>query len=241
MTTARDIVTQSLRDAGVVSLGNAPSAEQITQGLVRLNQMIYQWRRSRWLIYVLTRTSFNMTGTTGGYTVGPGGNYNLDPRPDRLEDGCRVVQLSPPAPNQVAWPLIIVPSYENYQKITMQGLGSMPRYIFYRSDFPTARIFPWPVPSSLYAVEILTKAVLQSFASLNTDVELPLEYETAMSYNLQVRHRMAYRMAPDIMLNKMANATLNAIKIANIQVPTLMMPRELAYPSNYNIYSDQSS
>lgn len=43
MTTARDLVTMSLRSIGVLHSGETPSAEEANDGLDALNQMLHSW------------------------------------------------------------------------------------------------------------------------------------------------------------------------------------------------------
>jgi hypothetical protein len=43
MTTARDLITMSLRSIGVLHSGETPSAEEANDGLVTLNQMLNSW------------------------------------------------------------------------------------------------------------------------------------------------------------------------------------------------------
>jgi hypothetical protein len=43
MTTARELITQSLRTLGVLHSGETPSAEEANDGLTSLNQMLNAW------------------------------------------------------------------------------------------------------------------------------------------------------------------------------------------------------
>lgn len=43
MTTARDLITMSLRSIGVLHSGETPSAEEANDGLATLNQMLNSW------------------------------------------------------------------------------------------------------------------------------------------------------------------------------------------------------
>ena len=238
MTTARDLITLALFDAGVFGTGQTPQASDINNGLTRLNDMIAEWQRNRWLIWCLKDVSMPMTGALS-YTIGTGQYFNT-PRPDRLENGCFIRQISPAVPNQPDWPLTLVQSREAYNNIRLKKLGSFPNYVFYDSAFPVGNIYPWPLPSSLYELHLLVKEQLQSFANLATVYSMPEEYKRAIRFNLQDEFLSAYRLPPDDKLSARAAGALNVIRNANAQLPTLQLPPELYRSGNYNVYSDQS-
>lgn len=237
MTTARDIISLSLFDTGIFGTGMTPAGADTNNALIRLNEMISQWQRQRWLVYVLTDNALAMTGAQS-YTIGTGGQFNVA-RPDRLE-AAYIRQVTPAAPNQPDYPLELIQSREAYSNIVLKQLGSFPRYIFYESSFPLGNVFPWPLPSSLYSLHLILKGVLQTFATLDTVYAMPEEYKAALRWNLCKVLMLAYRIPEDEGINKQAASSLNIIRNANAQLPTLRMPPELVRPSLYNVFSDQS-
>lgn len=268
-TTPAAIIELALLDSGVIGQGQIASAEDITNGLTRLNYMVAQWNRKRWLIYNLVDTIIPSTGALF-YTVGPGGDYDI-PRPDRLEDGNFLrqngslssdfalgvgggfvlqalpgfgLQTSPSNPgsyaNAVDYPASLIQSHEDYNRITMKGIGTFMNYVFYDSSYPLGKVYWWPVPqASTYFLNILTKNVIATFTSLAQPILLPDEYEAAILYNLQVRFRAAYRLPPDPVIIGLAKDALNVIRGANTQIPTRRMPfGVLNRRGYYNVYSD---
>ncbi len=71
-------------------------------------------------------------------------------------------------------------------------------------------------------------------------VNLPPEYVPALKWNLAQWYRASYQMPEDEMINKMARRSLNIIRLANTQVPTLTMPASVRKSSgvSYNYRSD---
>jgi hypothetical protein len=236
MTTARDLITLSLKDAGIVGVGQTANAEDINDGLTRMNAMIAQWSRRRWLVYHLVDVVFPATGALS-YSIGVGGDINTN-RPDQIESGF-FRQTVGTIPNQVDYPLQILTSRENYNLISLKSLNSFPQYLFYDSGWPLGHVFIWPLPSNLYEVHLSIKATLQQVGNLTDDIDFPPEYEEALRLNLSVRLRVAYQMPPDPGLNALAKVALNTIKNANAQVPTLQLPgRLVGRRLPYNLYSD---
>lgn len=235
---AQDIIRLAMKDAGILGVGQTLLAEDANDALVTLNAMIAQWRRKRWLIYVLETNSIVSTGATS-YSVGPGGDIDISPRPDRLESAFfrQTVQSQP---NQIDYPLEIIPSRETYNRIALKQLQSFPSYIYYQSDWPIGAIFPWPVPqANIYSVFITTKKNLSYFDDLTSLFEFPDEYFNAMRYLLGQRLAIQYNAEPNPGLVAVAKESLNILRMANTQIATLSMPDDLARPGVYNPYSDQ--
>jgi hypothetical protein len=238
LTTVNDFLTLALIDAGILGQGQIAQAEDLNNAFTRVNWIISQWNRRRWLLYNLTDVSVVTTGAES-YTIGPGQNFNT-PRPDRLEDGSFLRQLNTSGGQQVDYPLQLLSSHEDYNRIRLKTMGTWPSIIFYDSNWPTGTIFAWPVPASgLYELHILVKHQLTAFTSLTQTINLPPEYEVALSYNLQVRLRVAYRMPADPAMVQLAKDGLNVIRGANIQVPSMKMPPAvIGAQRSYNVYSD---
>lgn len=235
--TPNDLIALAFKDAGVYGVGQTPSSEDANDALDRLNGMLAQWRRRRWLVYRLLTTSKVSTGAQS-YTVGTGGDFNIT-RPDKIESAfVRLVNQA--APNQTDYPLRIIEAREDYNRIVLKQLTAFPYYLFYDSAYPLGSVFPWPVPSAtIYSLHITTKDVLPQFASLAEDISLPLEYLDALRYNLAVRLRMGYGMDEKPGLAGLAKDALNVIRMANTQIPQLHMPGVLTRGGNrYNLYSD---
>lgn len=237
--TAGDIIRLALKDSGVVGVGQTALAEDTNDALIRLNAMIAQWRRKRWLTYHLATSSIVSTGAVS-YSVGPAGSdIVVDPRPDKLE-AAFFRQTVQSQPNQIDYPLELITARETYNRIALKQLQSFPSYLFYDNSWPQAFIFPWPVPqTTIYSVFITYKENLAAFANLTSSFVLPDEYFNAMYYNLAIRTASAYNTDPGPGVKELAKDSLNVIRMANIMVPTLSMPDDLARPGVYNPYSDQ--
>lgn len=238
MTTVNDLLTLALTDSGVLGQGQLAQAEDLQNALVRANYMIAQWNRKRWLIYNLTDVYVTTNGAET-YSIGPSQNFDT-PRPDRLEDGCFLRQIATSGVQQIDYPLQLLSSHEDYNRIRLKTMGTWPSIMFYDSNWPTGTIYAWPVPqANQYELHILVKHQLTAFASLTETINLPPEYEAALSYNLQVRLRVAYRMPADPAMIALAKDSLNVIRNANVQVPSMKMPPSVIGAQRaYNVYSD---
>lgn len=243
MTTGLDIVTQALKKSGIIGQGRAPSGSEAEDALSDLNDMINQWSMQRWMVWGIVQIGFTSTGQSTPYSVGPGGNFAVTPRPNRLESAF-LRQLNGPS-LQVDTPLEIIPAREQYSRLSLKTLTSYPLYVFLDTKFPTADLYVYPWPNAtIYAVYILMKDVVPTLALADDITNMPLMYIPALKFNLARRLRQHYGkgMKPDGELNRLAGSALEVIQNANLQIPELVMPKVLINRSSgYNILSDQGS
>lgn len=240
MPTARDIVTFGLKKAGILGVGRPASAMDANDGLEDLNDMIAEWTRQRWMSWDTFAVGVVSTGADT-YTAGPGGDYDVSPRPNRIKSAF-LRQLNTGNP-QTDTPVEVIAAGEQYDRISLKNLVSFTQWVYLETSYPLAIVRPYPVPNaSIYSLFLRFQDVLPQ-VTLDTDMSaFPAEYFPAMKFNLARRLRQAYGkgMKPDPELNAFANNALNVIKNANLQIPELVMPASLtAATPGYNILSDQ--
>ena len=240
MTTALDLITGAMDDAGIIGVGQTPLAEDTNKALTRLNAMVAQWSRRRWMVFHLIDIVFTGTGALS-YSIGPGGTVPLN-RPDRIEAAFFRMLAGVPG-NSIDYPLLILQSREDYNRIALKTMASFPQYLFYDSAYPTGNVYIWPLPDLQYEMHLSVKPALQGFPTLKTVFNLPPEYEECIRLNLAVRLRVAYQLPPDAGLIALAKVALNTIKNTNAQIPLLQMPGDLTNGAGggYNIFADTSN
>jgi hypothetical protein len=239
-TSGNDICTQALKKAGIVGAGDDPEAEDITDALTDLNDMIDQWRVKRWLMYRLLDLSVVSTGAQK-YTIGPGGDMVATVRPDRIESAF-IRQITNSVPNQVDYPLQLIEARETYSRLALKRQGSFPQFVWYDPIFPLGEVYPWPLPqANIYELHVQIKMTLDEILQDNIadPLIIPGEYFAAMKFNLARRLRSAYRLPMDKELNDLAADALAVIYGANAQIPRMIMPPELGRGGLYDIQSDQ--
>lgn len=246
MATGRNVVYNALRRSGVTGRGIAPSATDTQDALEDLNDMLGQWRTQSLMMWDKLNTGFVSDGRATPYTVGPGGNYNMTPRPNRVYSAfVRQLQGTGAGNLQVDTGLKIIDAREEYDRINTKGLIAFPQAVFLDTALPLGQlyVYPWPGPGSgQYAVYITTKGSMPVI-TLETDMAgFPESYVPCMKFNLARRLRQSYGrgLKPDLELNRMANDALDVVMQANLQLPEMAMPPALLQRgSGYNIYSDQ--
>lgn len=242
-TSVGDICLEALKEAGVVGFGQTALAGQIVETQSRLQWMLQQWARKRFLIYHLVTLSVTSTGALS-YTVGPGGQIDTgvgSSRPDKIESAF-LRQLTQSQPNQIDYPLELLQSMEDYNRIALKQLMSFPSIAFYDPAMPLGNLFAWPVPqANIYGLFITVKAQIPTvFASLATKLVLPYEYYAGMLYPLAMRMRARYQIPsfPGDNLPGLAKDALATLRGANTAIARLQTG-DLNQPGLYNIFSDR--
>lgn len=234
--TANTLILSALKIAGVLGEGQIASDETIRDGLLALNSMLAVWSKQRWLVYVLNTYTIQSSNKQF-YTVGPGGDFSIPVRPNRI-DSCYFRQNLGESPFAVDYPLTCIEAREDYNGIRTKLLNSFPEYYFYESDWPLGNLYIWPIPPTIYQIFISVMQPLGNYVNLTDSMALPPEYQEPVMYNLAVRYCAMFSRPLTPEAKALAKVGLSVIRRANAQVPNERMPQELLRRGIYNPYSD---
>lgn len=224
ITTPLELITLCLRTAGVTGVGQTPQPEDMNDCFAVLNAMLGQWNAQRWLIYHLVDIACPSTGAQS-YTVGPTSDFAVT-RPDKLETAFARLTTSNPA-MPFDYPLTIIQSREDYSALTLKKLTTFPAAVWYDSAWPVGQVYFWPIPSTQFSLHIVLKETLEQFPTITTSINLPPPYIDCLIWNLSVRIRPLYQLAPEPTIVALAKASLNVLRQSNAQVSELRMPASI--------------
>lgn len=215
MTTALDIISESLRIAGVLGQTEVANAAQADQGLLLLNDLLDMLSIDRTNIYTITQNSFTLVNGQASYTIGATGNFVMT-RPVVIDNV--FIRI-----NSIDYKLLPL-SNKDYDGIAYKNNGGFPSHYYYDANFPLGTIYLYGVPTqgTLY---IDTWSVLTQFTNLASNITFPL------GYNLMIKYQLAKMVAGRYgsMLTQadmqIANDSLAAIKNRNL--PSYTMKTEL--------------
>jgi hypothetical protein len=318
MATARDLINGAMKEAGVLGVGQTLNAEDMNDGLTRLNAMLAQWQKKRWIVPSLYDVSA-VANNAKSNPIGPNQHYNAA-RPDKIQ-AAYFIQNNQAGQNAVSFPLTQIWSYEDYALLSLKELNTWPQYIFYDGAYPYGNVFIWPIPSQDFEVHLICKSpigfdiqietleitanynlfidgdyvavpllnitgvgvgatvditvvagsvlditihdggngyllgdilaldmagiefdtgfrvkVIGVTDSLDAEFNMPPEYEEAIHYNLSIRLSAMYQYPVNPVSAGLAKLSLNTIKIANAQIPTLKMPAALRWQRGGSFY-----
>lgn len=234
MTTALDLITLSLKDLGALGIGQSIQPDDIADGLTTLNQMLGQWQAERLSVFHEIESVTQATGSAS-YSVGPGGDFNIARPTDIKAAFVRLKNASLP----VDYPVMIIRSREDYSKIGVKGITTLPDSVYYDAAYPLGKLLWYPVPQSQYELHIVVLDTLQMFSTPSTAINLPLPYHVAIRFNLAVYLAPLYQMMASSDLMRLAANAKRVVKRMNVQIPAMTLPSEFAGSGGrYNIASD---
>jgi hypothetical protein len=212
-TTPRDLIRGALKLIGVVAAGENPSAQEQTDALSSLNDMLDIWSTESLLVYSKTIETFPLTSGQQTYTMGVGGNFNTS-RPIRIFHAATLDQSNSPA-NEIPIAMLNLDQWADVtQKLTTSTLATK---VYVDFSNPLLKLYFWPVPTISNSVVIYSWKPLSEFTTVNSTVDLPPGYQMAIKYNLALILAPEYGRPVDPAVAAIANSTLASIQRANIQ------------------------
>ena len=231
MATAQVIIDRALRLISATASGESPTAQESTDGLISLNGMISSWQTEKLLVYAFVDTDFTMTPGLNGYEVGPSGDFDVLPRPPKLEQVYVRV-------NDIDYPVEMI-DFARWNAIPDKTSESdIPMYAYYEPALDTGLLLLWPVPNAANELHIITWQSVLEFADLTTDYSLSPGYERALAYNLAIEISQEYqKQVLDVVMQTAveAKATIKRVNIRPIRAYTEL--GKLVQGQRSNIYS----
>lgn len=174
MSTALGIIKSAMRKAGVLTKSENPSADEATDGLEMLNDLLASMSNDSMVVYARTLENFTLAGGTASYTIGSSGTFNTV-RPIKIITA--YVRSG-----TIDYYLDIV-NDEQYASIPMKNISSIPQFLNYTNAYPLGVINLYPVPAAADTLYILSEKQLSEF-TINQTVSLPPGWRRMLIYNL---------------------------------------------------------
>jgi hypothetical protein len=229
--TASDIVLHALKDINVLGAGETLPAEDGFDALATLNMILAQWQVQKVYVYGQRVIAVPCNGAQT-YTIGPAATVDTT-LPPEIDSATYVLR-------SVTYPLTVIESREDYENITLKAIaGTIPSAVFFQRDYPQGTLYVWPQPS-MGTLNLVTRDVLNSYASLAEDIAVPPESALAMRMTLaEMLAEGAYGKVITPRYAAMAKNARKVMKRINLNLPMLGQPAELVSKGRFSIYSGQ--
>jgi hypothetical protein len=227
VSTALDIIKDSLKKIGVIASGEALSSEEAADGLRALNNMIASWNTQNLIMLGLTIEEFTLTPAQNSYTLGSGGNFNTSV-PIRT-DAAFIKDT-----DGTEFPIEMIDNIRWGQITVKSSSASYPRYIYIDYNYPLQKVYLYPTPSEANTLILHNYRKLSSFATLTTSASLPDGYERAVIYNLALELAPDYGKEPSALILKIAEEGLANVKRVNIKPRTLRVDEAVGGKGAYD-------
>jgi hypothetical protein len=215
MTTALVLITDSLKEIGVLAEGDTPSAAMVDDALRALNRLMALISNDQSFAYYQNMVSRPLTGETS-FTIGPTGDVVTD-RPISIETA--FVDR-----NGISYPVRVIDNVL-WDGIIYKGIaGANTAYVYYEATMPNGIVHVWPLATGC-TLNLRVVNVVASFATSATVLSLPPGYEECLTSNLAVRLAPQY---PAGILSPVtiqyAKSSLKQLQRKNNVIPTMKLP-----------------
>lgn len=206
--TALELLKGSMRLVGIIATGETPTADESSDGLNTLNDLLEIWSTESLAVYGEANEVFATIAGQATYTIGPAGNFNTV-RPVRISGGyCTFGGIDFPIDTGMA--------QDEYDAIPLKTMQqSIVERLMYINDNPLGRITLWPVPSGIVPLVLGTSRILTSIAALATVIVFPPGYYIALKHALAIMLAADYGATPSQAVIDVARGSKAAIKRAN--------------------------
>jgi len=209
MATAQDIIERAYKLAKVTGLGESPTDEQISEGLVYLNDLIQSLSNESLMIYQNVQESITCDGSTS-YTIGSGGDLDTV-RPFEITGAFfRINGTTVDNPVEVI-------TKDEYDSISFKtSTSDAIDYLYLYNTYPLAELFVYPLAQN-GTLFITSRKPLTGFAARTTTVALPDGYEPMLRYNLAVELMPQYGTPANMAMFQLVVQNAKTLK-ANIKM-----------------------
>ncbi len=182
-----DLTYRAQRIAGLLTEAGRTSGPEVqVDSLAILNSMVDSLRTENLLIWANVRSDFPTVSNKGAYTIGAGGDWDID-RPEKIDLANWVFTNNSPN-TEVP---IRIRTIQEWAGLTPKSQTSTIATDLYYEPFvrelaPFGRVNLWPIPLGSWKVALYLWQMLVQFASLADQVILPDGYRKMLEYNLAV-------------------------------------------------------
>lgn len=216
-TTAIIIITDALKEIRVIGESEVPTADQASDMLRMLNRMLEVMSIDEAFSAVNNSASLTLTGTQT-FTIGPTGTI-VDDRPVAITEANYTL-------TGVTYPVRVL-DYKLYDLVPLKTItGSIPQAIYMDGTFPNATVYCYPLVTG-GTLLMRTTALVKSFATLTTQIDLPIGYEEFITLSLSIRAAPGYNRTVNPDTRIAARTAMNKILRNNGTIPTQQLPVEV--------------
>jgi hypothetical protein len=229
MPTVAQMITRSMRLNGSLNAGEAPTTQEYADMLYIYNSLLDSINNDRLMLFYTEELTLTLTPNDGSYTIGPAGNINAT-RPLAI-DGAFVRD------NNIDYQVEII-NKDAYDDIFQKNItSSYPNFLFYDPQYPLGVINLWPLPSTAAVLHVEAKRQLTEFASIATNLSLPLGYQAYFETWGAIWAAPEFEKPVTQELRAMATDAEKRIKSTNLPDLTLRIPPIINGGKRSNIFA----
>lgn len=203
MSTVKTLIDAAARKLG---LGPLTSAES-TDALVSLNAMLDLWAADPQGVFKRVLDSFTLTVADADYSYAAAGDLASARPVDILTATIRDSA-------NIDYPVQIL-SPPEYEGIPLKSTPGRPRGLYYDRQYPTGYVYLYPTPDYAYTLRLQTRKAIAAYTALTDSSGLPLEYESAIIFNLAIELAPEFGLEPSAVVVARASAAYRLLTTRN--------------------------
>ena len=211
-TTAAVIISDALKEIGVIGEGETPTATMYSDGLRMINRMLETLSHSPAFEFSAYPQITKTLAGQSSFKIGPTGDVVAE-RPIKINSALCTFQ-------GIDYPADVIDADQYDALEDKSTTGSVPWCVYYGGEFPDASVYLWPI-STGGTLKLRCTAVLKQFASTSTQIELPPGYEDYLMLGLAIRAAPQYQKTLNPETRLAYRAAKTAVKKTNTVIPLL--------------------
>ena len=226
-----DLIRSSMRLIGAIATGETPSAEEVTDGLLALNDMLENWSTETLSVWGSSNQTFSLIANQATYSVGPAGNWNTT-RPQDI-DGAYCTF------GGVDFPIEVI-SQQQYNDISIKSMKQpITERLLYVNEYPLGVVTVWPVPTQNTAITLTMSRVLVFPVAVTDVLTGPPGFLKALRYCLAVEFAPEFGVEASATVIQVAADAKGDYKRANLPMivsgydDALTTPQVVLYQRGY--------
>lgn len=229
MATAADLIRGAFRVLGVLASEESPAAQEESDALSALNDMIDSWAAERLNLWATLRSTHTLTVGLNPHTIGSGGTFSTT-RPVRIDRA----SIIPTTATASELPLNILSDAE-WQATQGKTSSGTPVSLWVESAYSLLKLWLNPIPSAADTLVLYTWQQIGRFAATSTTVDLPPGYSRALRYNLAAELAPEYGVALSAEAARIAQESKDALKRLNHQPSYLRSDEAVLGSGGFNL------
>lgn len=210
--TALQLITNSMRLLGAVASGELPTADEQTDALAVLNDLLDASNADNLTVYANSSSTFNLVPTQQTYTIGPALSDFITTRPVAIEYAYVKYNL-------LDFPLRLL-NQQQWNAITLKSFAApIPNSLYYVGEYPLGVINMWPIPSVAIPITLSVNFQFTPLATLAASIAYPPGYGKWLRYQLACELGPEFKIAVPADVKEIAKETLGSIQGVNRQQP----------------------
>lgn len=186
MTTASDLIQDSLEMLGIYAPGETVSATDTARALAALNILIDEFASQNLFIYQYIPLSFSAVVARPSYTVGQSASATINTtRPKQIVYGDAAATFTVAGPT--ATPMNVVSAIEYQALAGFTPANGVPDTLWYNPTYPLGTVTLLPSPAVVGTVAFSVWEILQTFASAATAANLSVGVQEVLTDVLAVK------------------------------------------------------